>query len=149
MKNDITILDCMPAMADVVSGASSRPSERRKRENAFQWLKQSLVMARLEREFPEFKKRWPTIEYKPDVKPPASLGLSGFPSCYLMTWEAPPTAHTLFLFVNEDGTRCALVDPIALLLDTWKRLSGSPGRPRIETDNPKTLAQRKWRAKSG
>lgn len=29
-----------------------------------------------------------------------------------------------------------------------KKLRSSPGRPRIETDNPKTLAQRKWRAKN-
>lgn len=143
----IQTLDCTPAMADVVSGSAPRPRERRKRENAFQWLTQTPVMTRLEREFPEFAKRWPTIKYRPDIEPPNSLGLAAFPNRFLLTWEAPPKAHTRLLFVNEDGTRCALVDPIELLVETWRRQRQSPGRPQIETNNPRTLAQREWRAK--
>jgi len=36
---------------------------------------------------------------------------------------------------------------LARLRDLEASLKKSPGRPRIETENPKTLAQRKWRDK--
>lgn len=143
----VKILDCTPAMADVISGASPHPRERRARENAFQWLKGTPAMKRLEREFPEFARRWPTIAHRPDIKPPASSGLADFPHRYLMIWEKAPGAHCLLLCVNEDGTRCALADPVELLVDVWQRLQQSPGRPQAEHASAKTLAQRRWRAK--
>lgn len=142
----IRFLDCMPMMADVVSGAIPEPRERRKHEAPFQWLRQTPAMLRLEREFPEFVKRWPTIKYLRDLKPTQKTGLANWAHYFVLTWENPPNAHTLILAVNEDGTRCALADLLELLTEAWTALDRSgTGRPLTDTTNPKSLAQRKWR----
>lgn len=53
----------------------------------------------------------------------------------LEVWEHGPDA---FAFESEELVR---------LRGLESNLKKSPGRPQIETDNPKTLAQRKWRDK--
>lgn len=89
--------------------------------------------------------RWPTIQHRRDIKPLPSLGLAAFPECFLLIWEraADASAHTRLLFVSEDGTRCALLNPIECLIETWAKMRTSPGRKRVKNPSPKTRAQRR------
>lgn len=143
MSPEIMIRDCTPAMADVVAGIVPCPHERGARENAFQWLKASPVMATLTREFPEFGMHWPTINYRTDIALPASLGLADFPHVYTMIWEAPPAAHSYLLAVNVDGTRFALIDTVAALTEAWAKLNrAGTGRPRAANPSRRALKMR-------
>lgn len=145
MQNPIEILDCMPEMADVVSGAVSRPREPREGEDLLSWLNESGIIPRLRK---YYGKRALVYSHRRDIKPPVSLGLGGFPYGFYLNAISPvegEEAITIFLLVNDDATRCALVDPVKALIDTWRRLSQSPGRPPIEDPSPKTEAQRRWR----
>ena len=145
LMSNIKILDATPSMADVVSGAVPRPRERRLRENAFQWLKTTPAWRRLIEEF-GLDDFWPGAEYRPDLKPPASLGLEEFPHIYSVTWHKPPKWGSLLLLVNTDGTRCALIDLIDEVARLWNNVQRPhAGRPRIETDNPETLYKRQYR----
>lgn len=139
------VFDCTPAMADVVSGAVPQPRERRKRENAFQWLTQTLAFARVIDHF-GLGDQWPAIDHRPDLKPPVSLGLDAFPDIYSLAWHNPPKSGAVLLCVNSDGTRCAILDAweeIVRLWDATRRPAA--GRPRIDTQNTKTLYQRELR----
>lgn len=147
-NSNIVIFDCMPQMADVVSGAVPRPRERRKREHPFRWLVDTTpAWPRVLAHFGiALADRWPGVEYQPDMKPPVSLGLDAFPHVYTLAWHNPPKSGAALLLVNEDGTRCAILDAweeIVRLWDATRRPTA--GRPRIDTQNTKTLYQRELR----
>lgn len=142
------ILDCTPALADVVSGAVPRPRERRAREKPFRWLVDATpawprVLAHFgigERD------QWPGVEYQPDMKPPVSLGLDAFTHVYTLAWHNPPKSGAALLLVNEDGTRCAILDAWDELKRLWDKI-GRPaaGRPRESQVKPGSIYQRERR----
>lgn len=143
----VDILDCMPMMADVISGAVPRPRELQDDENPVEWLIEATPAWRRLAERFDLHNTDFSVEDRPEMDPPANLGLSGFPHIYAMAWHERETQlRAAVLLVNPDGTRCAIIDAwdeIARLWDNVRRPDA--GRPMIETDNPKTLAQRKWR----
>jgi len=58
--------------------------------------------------------------------------------------------HFLRLYIEDQIVDERIRAEIACLLDEFERLDAArsrTGRKRIETDNPKTLAQRRWRDK--
>lgn len=66
--------------------------------------------------------------------------------------EATEKIHALGWLASQtnllaDGNIVIERAEIIRLRELEASLKKSPGRPRIETDNPKTLAQRKWREK--
>jgi hypothetical protein len=147
VKNPIEILDCKPKTAKVVSGTTRRPRNRQTDEDHLIWLNESVIIPRLRKHFPDCAL---VYSYRRDIRPPASLGLAEFPYAFYLDAISSidgEQALTRFLMVNEDATRCALVDPIETLLDTWRRLSQSPGRPVVTNASAKTEAQRRWREK--
>lgn len=148
MTNNIEIWDCTPQMADVVSGAISRPRERRSRENAFRWLVDATtVWPRVIKHF-GLAEQWPGVKYRPNLKPPTGLGLDEFCHAYSLAWHKPPESRSILLLVNSDGTRCAILDLVEEVARLWANVQRPrAGRPRIETDNPKSLASRRYRAR--
>jgi hypothetical protein len=125
LEATITILDCTPQMADVLSSAVPRPRGRKSQENKFRYLtRQTPAWKRVEVEFGFDVGCWPTIQHRPDLAPPAHLGLPSAET-YLLIWEALPTethgsrGMVRILTLNEDGTHCALIDPLAELARQW------------------------------
>lgn len=112
-------------MADVVSGAVPRPRPRKAAENKYRWLtRETPAWNRVLAEFPEFATRWPTVQSRPDLAPPAYLDLPNAET-YLLVWQTPPSKEhdsrgmARILSLNEDGTRCALIDPFVELSQLW------------------------------
>lgn len=139
------IFDATPAMADVVSGAAPKPRARKKRENWFQWLAQTPAWKRVIDHF-DLDSQWPGVEHRPDLRPPLKLELEAFPNIYTLAWNKPPTAHAILLCVNSDGTRCAILGAWAEIARLWESARRpTAGRPRTDTDNPKSLYQREYR----
>jgi hypothetical protein len=127
-------------MADVASRAVERPRERGRRENAFQWLKQTPAWTRaLEHWGFTADSRWPNADHRPDLRPPAGLGLADFPHIYTVTWES----GAFLLCVNADGTRCAIIDLVEELSRLWAA-SARPRAGRPRTANPSARTLRRW-----
>jgi hypothetical protein len=58
--------------------------------------------------------------------------------------------HFLRLYIQSQIVDKRIRADITCLLDEFERMDAArsrSGRPRIDTDNPKTLAQRRWRDK--
>jgi hypothetical protein len=63
---------------------------------------------------------------------------------------ARSACHFLRLYIESQIVDERIRAEIGCLLDEFERMDAArlrSGRPRIETDNPKTLAQRRWRDK--
>lgn len=149
MTNNLIVLDCTPAMADVVSGVVPHPRERRDDENPVEWLIEATpAWRRLAEHFNLYNADF-SVEDRPELEPPGSLGLSDFPHVYALAWHEPQSQlRAALLLVNPDGTCCAILDAWDEIGRLWNNIQrAGTGRPRIETDNQKTLAQRRWRDK--